>query len=36
VASVPEDDLDETVQFQLGADGNVKSMTLFDEEFARK
>jgi len=36
VASVPEDELDETVQFQLGADGNVKSMTLFDEEFLRK
>jgi CubicO group peptidase (beta-lactamase class C family) len=36
LASVPDDDLDETVQFQLGADGNVKSMTVFDEEFARK
>jgi CubicO group peptidase (beta-lactamase class C family) len=34
-ASIPEDDFDEQVQFQLGADGEVKTMTLFGEEFLR-
>jgi hypothetical protein len=32
-AAVPEDDLDEQVQFQLGPDGEVRSLTLFDEQF---
>ena len=30
------DDVDEQVQFQLGPDGNVKSMTAFGEEFVKK
>jgi CubicO group peptidase (beta-lactamase class C family) len=30
------DDVDETVQFALGADGNVKTMSIFGQEFARK
>ncbi len=30
------DDVDEQVQFQLGADGGVKSMTVFGEEFVKK
>ena len=30
------DDVDEQVQFQLGADGNVKSMTVFGEDFEKK
>ena len=30
------DDVDEQVQFQLAADGNVKSMTVFGEEFVKK
>src|SRR5579859_3360377 len=34
--SVPEEDLDEDVQFQLGTDGEVKTLTLFGEAFARK
>jgi CubicO group peptidase (beta-lactamase class C family) len=29
------EDIDETVQFRLGADGEVKSFTLFGEEFVR-
>jgi CubicO group peptidase (beta-lactamase class C family) len=35
-AMVPEDDLDEQVQFQLGPDGEVRSLTLFDEQFDKK
>jgi CubicO group peptidase (beta-lactamase class C family) len=31
----PIEDIDETVQFRLGADGEVKSFTLFGEEFVR-
>jgi CubicO group peptidase (beta-lactamase class C family) len=34
--SVPEEDLDEQVQFTLGPDGEVRSMTLFGEEFVKK
>lgn len=34
--SIPEDGLDEQVQFQLGPDGEVKTLTLFDEEFLKK
>ena len=30
------DDVDEQVQFQLGADGNVKSMNVFGEDFVKK
>jgi CubicO group peptidase (beta-lactamase class C family) len=30
------DDVDETVQFALGADGNVKTMSIFGQEFARQ
>ena len=35
-ASLPEEDLDEQVQFMLGNDGEVKTMTLFGEEFTKK
>jgi CubicO group peptidase (beta-lactamase class C family) len=35
-ATVPEDDLDEHVQFQLGADGEVRTLTVFGEEFLRR
>lgn len=35
-ASVPEEDLDEQVQFTLGPDGEVKSMQLFGETFVKK
>src|SRR5205085_8992149 len=35
-ASLPEEDVDEQVQFQLGTDGEVKTMTLFGEEFVKK
>ncbi len=31
-----EEEIDEFVQFQLGVDGEVKSMTLFGEEFAKQ
>ena len=31
-----EDGVDEQVQFQLGTDGNVKSMAVFGEEFVKK
>lgn len=34
-AAVSEEELDEQVQFQLGADGDVRSMTLFGEEFRK-
>lgn len=34
-ASSEQDDVDEDVQFVLGADGEVKSLTLFGEEFRR-
>ena len=30
------DDVDETVQFTLGSDGSVKSMSIFGQELARK
>ena len=30
------DDVDEQVQFQLGADGSVKSMNVFGEDFVKK
>jgi CubicO group peptidase (beta-lactamase class C family) len=30
------DDVDERVQFQLGTDGEVKTLTIFSEEFAKK
>ena len=30
------DDVDETVQFVLGSDGNVKTMSIFGQEFARQ
>ena len=36
LAVLPEEDIDEQVQFQLGPDGEVKTMTLFGEEFAKK
>ena len=32
-ASLPEEDIDEQVQFALGPDGEVRTMTLFGEEF---
>ena len=35
-ASIPEEDVDEQVQFALGPDGEVKAMTLFGEEFTKK
>lgn len=35
-ANVPDEDLDEDVQFVLGTDGEVKSLTLFGEVFDRK
>ena len=35
-ATSEADDVDEQMQFQLGADGQVKSMTLFGEEFLKK
>ena len=35
-AELPEEDIDELVQFQLGTDGEVKSMILFGETFAKK
>ena len=35
-ATSEADDVDEQVQFQLGADGQVKSMTAFGEEFLKK
>jgi CubicO group peptidase (beta-lactamase class C family) len=35
-ASLPEEDLDEQVQFALGTDGEVKTMMLFGEEFTKK
>jgi CubicO group peptidase (beta-lactamase class C family) len=35
-ATSEADDVDEQVQFQLGPDGNVKSMTLFGEEFVKR
>lgn len=35
-ASTPDEEVDEKVQFQLGTDGEVKSMTIFGEEFVRK
>lgn len=35
-AVLPEEDLDELVQFQLGTTGEVKSMTLFDQDFAKQ
>ena len=31
-----EEEIDEDIQFQLAADGSVKSLTLFDEEFTKK
>lgn len=34
--NVPEEDLDEDVQFQLDPDGEVKTMTFFGEEFSRR
>jgi len=34
-AELPEEDIDEKVQFQLGTDGEVKTMTLFGQAFAR-
>lgn len=36
-AAVSEpDDVDELVQFRLGTDGEVKTLTIFGEEFAKK
>jgi len=35
-AVLPEEDIDELVQFQLGTDGEVKTMNLFGEPFAKK
>lgn len=35
-ANDPAEDLDEQVQFQLGTDGNVRTMTLFGEDFLKK
>ncbi len=35
-AAEPAEDFDEQLQFQLGTDGNVKSVTFFGEEFTRK
>ncbi len=32
----PEEDIDEQIVFSLGADGDVKRLTLFGEEFAKK
>lgn len=34
--SIPDEDLDELIEFQLGTDGEVKSMTLFGETFERR
>jgi len=35
-AVLPEEDIDELVQFQLGTDGEVKTMSLFGETFTKK
>ena len=35
-AELPEEDIDEKVQFELGTDGEVKTMMLFGETFAKK
>jgi len=34
--SIPEEDLDELIEFRLGTDGEVKSLTLFGETFAKR
>ena len=35
-AVLPDEDIDDLVPFQLGTDGEVKTMTLFGEDFAKK